>query len=93
MYFSNTSEHSMNSTQNKKTELIVVFSKEITLTQAKNILNQLNVIYREGMDSSKGKQYYNKTGPKFITSFKNSDEKNHFIELISKNKKEIYGTV
>lgn len=61
-----------------KIELILVFKKEIGLRKAQNILKDIGVKYREGMDSSRGKIYFYSTGPKFILTFENDDEKNKF---------------
>jgi hypothetical protein len=69
-------------------DIVVVFKKDITNDQAKMIMDRLNLIYHEGMDSSRGKSYFYKTGPKFIAKIEPQQEKS----LISKLNKytEIY---
>ncbi|MHA1299340.1 MAG: hypothetical protein ACTSO9_07895 [Candidatus Helarchaeota archaeon] len=65
-------------------DLIVVFKKDVDLKDAENILNKFKEIdFHEGMDSSRGKAYFYRTGPKFI--IKISDEKkNKFIKEIER---------
>jgi len=58
-----------------KIELIVVFKKEIGLESAQAILGNAGVNYRKGMDSSRGKLYFYKTGPKFILTFETEQQK------------------
>ena len=72
-----------------KIELILVFKKEIGLRKAKIILNKTGILYREGMDSGRGKIYFYKTGPKFILTFDTAEEKNKF-ESKYQDLKEIY---
>ena len=72
-----------------KIELIVVFKKEIKLSKAQKILDTTKIKYREGMDSSRGKIYFYKTGPKFILTFETEQEKNKF-ELEYQKLKEIH---
>ena len=47
-------------------EMVVVFKSEVPVEKANSILFEKEYIYREGMDNSKGKKYYQETGPKFI---------------------------
>ena len=54
-------------------------------------MDTTEVKYREGMDSSKGKIYFYKTGPKFILTFETEQEKNKF-EREYQSLKEIYET-
>lgn len=70
-------------------ELIVVFKKDIELQKAVEILNRSGVEYREGIDSSRGKQYFYSTGPKFIVTFNTEEEKEKFLSEY-KNKEEIH---
>ena len=72
-----------------KIELILVFKKDFRLQNAQMILDKAGVKYREGMDSSKGKIYFYKTGPKFILTFETEEEKNKF-EIKYQNLEEIY---
>jgi len=75
--------------QNKHIELIIVFKKETTTENAKDILNKSKVKYRTGMDSSRGKAYFYNTGDKFILDFKNKEERKKFISKY-KNLKEVH---
>jgi hypothetical protein len=70
-------------------ELIVVFKKDIELKKAMEILDRSSVKYKEGMDSSKGMQYFSITGPKFIITFYTKEDKEKFL-LDNKNTLEIY---
>ena len=72
-----------------KIELILVFKKDFRFQNAQMILDKAGVKYREGMDSSKGKIYFYKTGPKFILTFETEEEKNKF-EIKYQNLEEIY---
>ncbi len=47
-------------------EIVVVFKKGVAEARAREILKKLDYPHREGMDSSKDKLYFYKTGPKFI---------------------------
>lgn len=47
-------------------DMIVVFKKNVPVEKANSILFEKGYIFYEGMDSSKGKQYYLTTGPKYI---------------------------
>lgn len=76
--------------QHKKHELIVVFKKEISQAVAEDFLNSFKLIYRKGMDSSKGKNYFYSTGPKFIVVFKKESDKNRFMKAAENHKKEIF---
>ena len=72
-----------------KIELVVVFKQEIELDNAVSILQHTGISYRKGMDSSKGKIYFYKTGSKFILTFETEQRKDAFIAEYE-NKKEIY---
>ena len=61
-------------------ELIVVFKKTVEPEQANEILDKTGVVYREGMDSSRGKVYFYSTGPKYILTFKTDEDKQAFIK-------------
>ena len=69
-------------------DIVIVFKKDITHEQAKMIMDRFNLIYHEGMDSSRGKKYFYRTGPKFIAKIEPQQQKS----LISKLNKytEIY---
>ena len=69
-------------------DIVIVFKKDITNGQAKMIMDKFNLIYREGMDTSRGRRYFYRTGPKFITKIEPNQKKS----LISKlnNYTEIY---
>ena len=69
-------------------DIVIVFKKDITHDQAKMIMDRFNLIYHEGMDSSRGKSYFYRTGPKFIAKIEPEQKKS----LISKLNKytEIY---
>lgn len=60
-------------------ELIVVFKKDVELSVAKQFLDATGIAYREGMDSSRGKLYFYKTGKKFILTFGTSDQQKKFM--------------
>lgn len=70
-------------------ELILVFKKEIQLQNAQMILDKAGIKYREGMDSSKGRIYFYKTGPKFILTFETKEERSKF-EIDHQNLEEVY---
>ena len=53
-------------------DIVIVFKKDITHDQAKMIMDRFNLIYHEGMDSSRGKSYFYKTGPKIEPEQKKS---------------------
>jgi hypothetical protein len=61
-----------------KIALIVVFKKEITGAFAEELLTKAGVIFHSGMDSSRGKLYFYKTGPKFIVTFESEEQKDVF---------------
>lgn len=63
----------------EKIETIIVFKKNVEINIAESLLDSLKVKHRYGMDSSKGKGYFYKTGPKFIVTFKTLNEKQKFI--------------
>lgn len=71
-------------------ELIVVFKKYVTVERAEEVLRDNGVtVYREGMDSSKGKIYFYSTGPKFIVTFSSLEQKEKFAGA-NKNHKDIH---
>lgn len=47
-------------------ELAVVFKKKVSQKRAETILHSLNFPFHEGGDSSRGKIYFYRTGPKFL---------------------------
>ncbi len=47
-------------------EMIVVFKIDVPVEKASSILFEKEYIFHEGIDSSKGKKYYQETGPKYI---------------------------
>jgi hypothetical protein len=59
-------------------ELIVVFKKSVSEEEAEKLIKSFDVAYRNGMDSSKGKIYFYATGPKYILTFKDAENKMHF---------------
>lgn len=65
--------------QQDSIELIAVFKKTVEPEQARELLDKAGVVYREGMDSSRGKIYFYSTGPKFILTFQTEKEKGEFI--------------
>ncbi len=73
-------------------DLIVVFKKDLKKEDAELILSQFkDIIYREGMDSSRGKAYFYSTGPKYIINM-DINIKANFINQIESNPKlhEVY---
>jgi hypothetical protein len=58
-----------------KIELIAVFKKGITEPVATSKLGAICQQYRTGMDSSRGKLYWQSTGPKFILTFSTEQER------------------
>lgn len=72
-----------------KTEVIVVFKKEIEISNAESILESAGTKYRKGMDSSRGKIYFYSTGPKFILTFDTKRARELFISAF-KDRKEIH---
>ncbi|MBS1646560.1 MAG: hypothetical protein JST67_04405 [Bacteroidetes bacterium] len=73
----------------EKIELIVVFKKEVELKEAEAFLTKTKVKFREGMDSSRGRIYFYKTGPKFILTFETAQERKKF-EKKYKSAEEVY---
>ena len=69
-------------------ELVVVFKPDVPVEKASSILFEKEFIFHEGMDSSKGKQYYRETGPKFIVQV--PKEKIETFHLQMKNIPQIY---
>jgi hypothetical protein len=47
-------------------DMIVVFKKNVQVEKANSILFEKGYIFFEGTDSSKGKAYFQNTGPKYI---------------------------
>jgi len=47
-------------------DMIVVFKSDVPMEKASSILFEKDFIFHEGSDSSKGKQYFKDTGPKYI---------------------------
>lgn len=62
-----------------KIEQVVVFKKGTEIQDAQLILDKDGIAYRQGMDSSRGKLYFYKTGPKFILTFATEQEKDTFV--------------
>lgn len=62
----------------EKEELIIVFKKDVTEKREVEVLSTFNVVFREGMDSSRGKLYFYATGGKYILTFKNIQDKEAF---------------
>jgi len=85
----NISNNNSDKVNERKSELIIVFKKTTSSELAKKILDDSKVKYRTGMDSSKGKGYFYKTGDKFILTFKTNKEKKEFLSKYEK-KDEIY---
>jgi hypothetical protein len=69
--------------------LVVVFKKETLEKAAKTIMEKAGYPFHEGMDSSRGKGYFYKTGEKYIILFPLEEEKNTFLKN-NKDKSEIY---
>lgn len=75
--------------QTTPVELMIVFKKEVPMQKAKAILYKSRVKYRERMDSSRGKIYFYRTGPKFVLTFNTLSDKKYFIST-HKETKEIF---
>lgn len=60
--------------------LVVVFKLKENEAVCNNLLQQWNCTYYPGMDSSKGKQYFNATGPKFIVNFASKKQASDFLK-------------
>ena len=69
-------------------DMVVVFKIDVPIEKASSILFEKEYIFHEGMDSSKGKQYFLKTGPKFIV--KVPDHKIEAFHYEMKNIPQIY---
>lgn len=69
--------------------VVVVFKKEISEKAANAIMDNLEYPHWEGMDSSKGKKYFYKTGKKFFLLFPSEKEKKEVLKEL-KRIKEIY---
>ena len=65
--------------QQDSIELIAVFKKNVEPEQARELLDKAGVVYRKGMDSSRGKIYFYSTGPKFILTFQSEEARERFI--------------
>ena len=64
-------------------DMVVVFKKEIVEDHAEKIMESFNYSYRKGMDSSRGKIYFYKTGPKFIVEIRTAN-RDSFIAQVEK---------
>jgi hypothetical protein len=73
----------------KTPSLVMVFKKEIAKNTTQAIMEATKYPYWEGMDSSKGKVYFSKTGEKYHILFPNDTELKAFQEKY-KNTREIY---
>ncbi|HNB98024.1 MAG TPA: hypothetical protein PLS71_07280 [Leptospiraceae bacterium] len=71
--------------KNPNLERILVYKKEVKDLEIQNHLQTLNCFYTKGMDSSKGKKYYYKTGKKYILRFLTKESFLAFPKLQSKN--------
>ena len=71
------------STSNEVVEMIVVFKKIVPIEVASRIMDSLERPYNEGMDSSRGKIYFYKTGPKFRVKI-TPDEVPEFTEHLGR---------
>jgi hypothetical protein len=47
-------------------DIVVVFKPDVPVEKANSLLFEKEYIFHEGMDSSRGKKYYQETGPKYI---------------------------
>ncbi len=47
-------------------DMVVVFNKDVPIEKSSSIMFEHEYIFVEGMDSSKGKKYFQETGPKYI---------------------------
>ncbi len=83
LFFWNLSGEKMKKDPVLDSELVIVFKKEISNTAAKQIMNRIGNDYRPGMDSSRGKTYFYKTGPKFIVNI-DRDRKSSEISRLKK---------
>lgn len=79
----------MDSHEEEKVQLIVVFKREVEQERASKFLDETRVCYHEGMDSSRGKLYFYRTGPKFILTFETGQAREQF-RSIYENREEIY---
>ncbi|NOT77312.1 MAG: hypothetical protein HOP08_20510 [Cyclobacteriaceae bacterium] len=64
--------------KNEKIEVVIVFKKGVSEARSEEILKDLSIDFREGMDSSRGKIYFYATGGKYILTFKDAGEKELF---------------
>jgi hypothetical protein len=62
-------------------DMVIVFKKEIPIEKAREIMEAQSCPYKEGMDSSRGKSYFYKTGPKFIAKI-DREEVQKFIKQL-----------
>lgn len=68
---------------NEVVEMVVVFKKSVPVEVATRIMDAQARAYSEGMDSSRGKIYFYKTGPKFRIKIK-PDEVSEFSERLGR---------
>jgi len=69
--------------------LVVIFKKEIAKAKTIEIMEKTLYPYWEGMDSSKGKIYFQKTGEKYHVVFTTEAEREQFLQQY-KSTSEIY---
>ncbi|UYQ91464.1 hypothetical protein MKQ68_15330 [Chitinophaga horti] len=76
----------------ERIELITVFKKDIGQPDAEKLLAAHQLTYRKGMDSSRGKLYFQRTGPKFILTFDSDAAREAMITLLEQqeNIHEVY---
>lgn len=75
--------------ENSEIEAVVVFRKEVPLASAQAVLRNQNLPHREGMDSSRGRIYFYKTGPKFLVTFQSEGERDELMRRM-KNESTIF---
>ena len=63
-------------------QLIVVFKKTVTPEVARKTLDKFNATYHSGADSSRGKAYFYKTGPRYIMEFEGEAKREAFKKSI-----------
>jgi hypothetical protein len=69
--------------------LVVVFNKTIAPQKTESIMDSLGYPFWEGMDSSKGKRYFQETGNKYMIIFPSEKDKEE-AKIKMKQMKEIY---
>jgi len=62
-------------------DMVVVFRIDVPVAKASSILFEKDYIFHEGMDNSKGKEYFKKTGPKFIVQVPQEKLSNFKLEM------------